>query len=178
MKPLHQQKVNKFWIIQFEKLGWTPLHKPNLRMASIPSEQAKMYLKKGFSVIHQEINRFFFKRGFLSKLRRVRFSFKDNKLQYIPTLSDFVSPLYLSLGIYLMLLMLIFPLLDPRKPVRFLGVLGLQMMITAWIVGWLYANEDRLGLLASELLKNAAGNAENIAETIKESLGQPDHAEL
>ena len=147
-------------------------------MSSNPSEQAKTYLKKGFSVIYQELNRFLFNRGFFSKLHRLRFSFKDNQLQYIPTLSDFVNPLYLSVGIYLMLLLLVFPLLDPRKPVQFMGILGLQMMITAWLVGWLYANEDKLGIWAMDFLKNAAGNVENFAENIKESIGQPAHAEL
>jgi hypothetical protein len=155
-----------------------PLPEPNLQMPSNPSELVKIYLKKGFSVIYQELNRFLFKRGFFSKLHRLRFSFKDNQLQHIPTLSDFVNPLYLSAGIFLLLLLLVFPLLDPRKPVQFMGVLGLQMMITAWLVGWLYANEDKLGIWAMELLKNAASNVENIAETIKETIGQPAHAEL
>ena len=55
----------------------------------------------------------------------------------------------------------------------------MQMMITAWLVGWIYANEDKLGLFAVELLKNTAGNADFIAKAIKKTVGDTvGHAEL
>jgi hypothetical protein len=142
------------------------------------SEQIKSYLLKGFSLLHKEIDHLLTHRQIFSKVRRMRFSFKNNNLEYIPSLSEYVNPLYLSIGIYIILLMVLFPLMDPRKPVQFLGIIGMQMMITAWLVGWIYANEDKLGLLAVELLKNTAGNADSIARAIKKTIGETVHAEL
>jgi hypothetical protein len=135
------------------------------------------YLSKGYSVVSQEVNKYFLNRGFFRKLHRFRYSSKDQQVHLIPTLSDFVNPLYLTVGIYLMLLVLVWPLLDPRKITQFMGMLAIQAVITAWLVGWLYANEDKFGFLALEMLKNSAmptGSSDSISETV----GGPLHAEL
>jgi hypothetical protein len=134
------------------------------------------YLNKGFSVVSQEINNFL-NRGLFRKLHRFRYSSKDHQVHYIPTLSDFVNPLYLTIGIYLMLLVLVWPLLDPRKITQFMGMLAIQAMITAWLVGWLYANEDKFGLWALEMLKNSAMPL-NRSDSTSETVGGSLHAEL
>lgn len=132
----------------------------------------KEVLINGGKLLYQEVCRFLHRPGFYRKLKRFRFSDENKTLEMIPSLSDFINPLYLAALLYVFLIVTFIPLLDPRRVGRFVIILLTMGLITVWVTGWMYANEDILGTWLLELSKKAVDNInpEAIKEAVKDKV--------